>query len=769
MAHDREDKLWAILNECRSHGGDVSPPAVLKAMKRQGIQPEIEDLSAICAALGKRAGEQYFPKTLVSFIHRLLEGLQLENVLDPWAGYGLMARQLNQRLRIEQFDALSSYEGNEEIDILLPADQRLRWKTGNPLELLVSLRGPYDAVVSCPPFGLDAEPFRLRVQNDELDLRDDLAHVVLLRSSSLLRQGGIGVFILSPRFVWKRRPNDVRAVLGRCGLRLAALLHIPAGTFSPTTTIETVMAVVERGPQDAVFVGEIPESDEAQAQLVANFRNRRSGNQVSQGRLVDLDEYRGFRQLESEERINLLATRMQLQTIPASEVLLEINTPRHGRAWERFDEKPNSVYLPQMARTPATTSQDELPEGLKSYLQLVVDASKANAAYVAGFFNTTIGYEVRDRARSGTTIPRISAANLGNVMFYLPAAPVQDAVVKTLNQVHTLQSELAELETRLLDHPADVGEIVAAIGKVNREERFHDWLESLPFPLASILWAYHAEQDSDKSQYERLLHFFEALAEFLAVVLLSGFATNEVLWLEIRSHVNDAFEKQGLSFDRATFGTWKCVVETLAKRLRTMANSKDELETCKALFKTRDMAVIEAICSRHIVGVFQKTNALRNDWKGHTGAVSTSQAAQRHELLKQYLASVRKVFGTVWENYELLLPGSCTMAAGVFRYSARRIMGTRSTPFPTVRLELTEPMESDQLHLRSKGVGRALKLLPFIKVMPSPRTEENACYFYNRREKQGIRFLSYHFEVDADVTQLFEDTAKTLDNLTART
>ena len=25
-----------------------------------------------------------------------------------------------------------------------------------------------------------------------------------------------------------------------------------------------------------------------------------------------------------------------------------------------------------------------------------------------------------------------------------------------------------------------------------------------------------------------------------------------------------------------------------------------------------------------------------------------------------------------------------------------------------------------------------LKLLPFVKVMPSPKTEENACYFYNR-------------------------------------
>ena len=44
----------------------------------------------------------------------------------------------------------------------------------------------------------------------------------------------------------------------------------------------------------------------------------------------------------------------------------------------------------------------------------------------------------------------------------------------------------------------------------------------------------------------------------------------------------------------------------------------------------------------------------------------------------------------------------------------------------------------------------------------SPRTEENACYFYNRRQKNGVRFLSYYFDSDAEVVQQFPDAVEAL-------
>ena len=74
-------------------------------------------------------------------------------------------------------------------------------------------------------------------------------------------------------------------------------------------------------------------------------------------------------------------------------------------------------------------------------------------------------------------------------------------------------------------------------------------------------------------------------------------------------------------------------------------------------------------------------------------------------------------------------------------------------------------MEDGRLHLKSHDENRALKLLPLVKVMPSPKTEENACYFYNRRQADGIRFLSYYFVADAEVVDEFGDVEIVLGNL----
>ena len=92
-------------------------------------------------------------------------------------------------------------------------------------------------------------------------------------------------------------------------------------------------------------------------------------------------------------------------------------------------------------------------------------------------------------------------------------------------------------------------------------------------------------------------------------------------------------------------------------------------------------------------------------------------------------------------------------------------MGTR-TPFPSDEISVSEGMEYGHLYLKSQNESRGLKLLPLIKVMPSPKTEENACYFYNRKQPKGIRFLSYHCESDANITGDFEDVEIALKLLT---
>ena len=75
------------------------------------------------------------------------------------------------------------------------------------------------------------------------------------------------------------------------------------------------------------------------------------------------------------------------------------------------------------------------------------------------------------------------------------------------------------------------------------------------------------------------------------------------------------------------------------------------------------------------------------------------------------------------------------------------------------------PMDDGALHLLDPDGERALKLLAFVRVMPSPKTEANACYFYNRRQASNQKFVSYHFEADSEIEEFHADTLAALEGL----
>ena len=77
-------------------------------------------------------------------------------------------------------------------------------------------------------------------------------------------------------------------------------------------------------------------------------------------------------------------------------------------------------------------------------------------------------------------------------------------------------------------------------------------------------------------------------------------------------------------------------------------------------------------------------------------------------------------------------------------------------------METLTPMDKNGIYLLSEGQQRPLKLLPFMRMMESPKTEQNACYFYNRVEKDRVRWISYHFEAEPEITRPDDEVLKAL-------
>ncbi|MDA1121722.1 MAG: hypothetical protein O2887_14720 [Bacteroidetes bacterium] len=56
-----------------------------------------------------------------------------------------------------------------------------------------------------------------------------------------------------------------------------------------------------------------------------------------------------------------------------------------------------------------------------------------------------------------------------------------------------------------------------------------------------------------------------------------------------------------------------------------------------------------------------------------------------------------------------------------------------------------------------------VKLLPLVKMMPSPKHEENTCYFYNRVDPKGFRLISYHYDKEPEIITGGDDIKSALE------
>src|SRR5262249_59434202 len=118
-----------------------------------------------------------------------------------------------------------------------------------------------------------------------------------------------------------------------------------------------------------------------------------------------------------------------------------------------------------------------------------------------------LGRKTRDKLLSGKFIPKIHKENLLAATVYTLPLDGQKMAVDVSYNIRQLRLALEQLETRLWRRPVDARDVQRELSKLNEKDSFEGWLETMPFPLASMLWRYRATADI-RSKNEHLLHFF---------------------------------------------------------------------------------------------------------------------------------------------------------------------------------------------------------------------------------------------------------------------
>ncbi len=692
---------------------------------------------------------------VASFMARLTAVDGGISVLDPVCGAGLLMNDAAEALCADVIHGIELNPGMAETARLIsPVIAKVF--QGDSLRGDYPLADSYDLIIAEPPFG-----FRLRE-----DFTSpfggapitDLGNALVCKWVQHLSPSGRAVFLL-PASCLSSRGKRMWRSLASGGYHLRALIHVPSGNLK-STMAESYIVVVDRNAREKIFAAQFGKDEALQKQIISNYENHQRGGKQAQGRLVELESFGGFKAMEAGERLIEHAKRAGLTAVKIEDLVESFDVLRP--ASDPVEDGDNDVYIPVHGRCEAVLSMDEIRSKNNSVIRLALKGDVTDARFLAESLNDEVGrLFLESVSRPSNFMMSLDIDVFRNATFYLPSREVQGKVMKARSKILALRAELDEIDSSLRSQPTQVEKLAQRVNRVNHEDTLENWLETLPFPLATILWRYRAFNGAPRERNEILLHFFEALSEFWATIYLSAAKSDSAFWADHAEGLDAVIKKANLSFEMATFGLWKCVIEYMRKKFEDLM--KTDRDRCSHMFATGSRDVLEMLFDSRLVTVLQTANSIRNG-KAHGGVLGAAGIREAHNQLNDLVQTCRSIMGGIWERYELVQPCELRFAGGLFNYKVRLITGTR-TPFVAEDRKTVEGMEDGHLHLLDPEGDRALRLLPFVRVMPSPKTESNACYFYNKQVAANQRFVSYHFEAEAEIEDIFADTKFALDSL----
>lgn len=150
-----------------------------------------------------------------------------------------------------------------------------------------------------------------------------------------------------------------------------------------------------------------------------------------------------------------------------------------------------------------------------------------------------------------------------------------------------------EVKTQVIDEVKSKEKEQSTI-EVFNEVKFEQWIESLPFPLASILWSCIVDSNSER-KVRYLIHFFEALSEFNVTLMVSALSSDLEFYKTEFNHCVKTDPKYKGWNNHPSFGNWITFGNCIAKRTRELVNNMTTREKSLELFGSPKFEFIQTL------------------------------------------------------------------------------------------------------------------------------------------------------------------------------
>lgn len=427
------------------------------------------------------------------------------------------------------------------------------------------------------------------------------------------------------------------------------------------------------------------------------------------------------------------------------------------------------LFVPTTRAGRAATGLSETSAGGR-VLAVQLDDDSVYPPFMAAWLNSEQGVASRlraiDNASSGHHLKalRSDATSLmrwaDELVVPVPDLSVQLSLASADERLGSFQADLEIRRASIWSSPENADEVVSKVAAAF-DDSLTSWLDQLPYPIASALWT-AVSAHSAVEQQRAYLHAWEAIVTFHATVLLSASRSDPGSSSETEAAIRQTLHEQHLGIERASFGTWVVIVEKTSKNLRSALETgdADDVARIRRAFADLGRASIERLISKEVVKKFSELNGKRNRWSGHTGYTSEEELKTQVDSLVSDLRELRGLLGDVWDQLQLVRPGSAKRRSDGLVQTAEVAVGTR-TPFASRQFSVGEHMFDDELYLVRDGSQSPLRLGHFVQLRVAPKSAQFTTYFYNRTEGTSVRLVSYQYgpesELQDDVERLRAD------------